>query len=160
MSLRALRRHGFRAVLATGRSLGEVSDRCLAYGRVGGVAEYGGVVYDATRDESEVLLDDAAHSAFDSLRDTLRQTPGVFIDPDYLHMVRAFLVDRRSRRCRLPQVRAEALARSGCADNVRIPQGFLPDGLSRGWGAQGGWSSPPGTTAGRPQRTTACHGRR
>ena len=37
--------HGYQPVLATGRSLDEVRDRCTAYGLAGGVAEYGAFVY-------------------------------------------------------------------------------------------------------------------
>ena len=126
MSLRALRRHGFRAVPASGRSLSEVSERCLAYGLVGGVAEYGGVVYDRARDESEVLVDGAAQAALDSLREVLQQTPDVFIDSDYLHVVRAFLVDRRGRRRGLSPIQAgAALAKSGSTNAVRVIQGFF-----------------------------------
>ncbi|MFJ5880443.1 HAD hydrolase family protein [Kitasatospora cineracea] len=45
LALRALRAHGFRPLLATGRSLPEVQDRCRAYGLTGGVAEYGAVLH-------------------------------------------------------------------------------------------------------------------
>ncbi|MGH2410858.1 MAG: hypothetical protein ACRDGS_10900, partial [Chloroflexota bacterium] len=44
-TLRALALHGYRPILATGRSLGEVRERCAAYQLAGGVAEYGSVVY-------------------------------------------------------------------------------------------------------------------
>ena len=47
--LRALRDHSFRPLLATGRGYGDLVDRCVRYGLLGGVAEYGGVVYDHRR---------------------------------------------------------------------------------------------------------------
>ena len=46
-ALRALRAHGHRVVLATGRSGIDVADRVRAYGLAGGVAEYGAVLVDA-----------------------------------------------------------------------------------------------------------------
>ena len=126
MSLRTLVRHGFRLVLATGRSLSEVRERCMAYGLAGGVAEYGAVVYDRTRGESEVLLDDTARAALFSLRDALRKTPAVFIDPAYVHVVRAFRIDREGRRRGLSQSAAEeALTKVGYTDSVRAIQGFF-----------------------------------
>ncbi|MGW4804585.1 HAD hydrolase family protein [Kitasatospora sp. NPDC004272] len=45
LALRALRAHGFRPLLATGRSLPELQDRCRAYGLAGGVAEHGAVAH-------------------------------------------------------------------------------------------------------------------
>lgn len=134
MSLRTLGRHGFRPVLATGRSLGEVRERCLAYGLAGGVAEYGAVVYDRAWDESEVMVDGVAQAALDSLRDALRQTPDVCIDPGYLHVVRAFRIDRDGRRRGLSRSAAEeALAKASCTDSVRTFQGFYQTGLRSGF---------------------------
>lgn len=52
LALRALSRHGFRPVLATGRSLREVQSRCAAYRLAGGVAEYGAVIYDHIRGQT------------------------------------------------------------------------------------------------------------
>ena len=45
VTLRAVTLHGYRPILATGRSLDEVRERCAAYHLAGGVAEYGAVVY-------------------------------------------------------------------------------------------------------------------
>ncbi|MEU9040145.1 MULTISPECIES: hypothetical protein [unclassified Kitasatospora] len=58
LALRALRAHGYRTVIATGRSAPEVEDRCAAYRLPGGVAEYGAVLVDAAAGTTEVLLDD------------------------------------------------------------------------------------------------------
>lgn len=49
LAVRALASHGFRPVPVTGRpgrSVGEVRERCAILGFVGGVAEYGAVVYE------------------------------------------------------------------------------------------------------------------
>lgn len=126
MSLRALRRHGFRPVLLTGRSLSEVRDRCLAYGIAGGVAEYGAVIFDCATGESEVLIDSAARGALRDLRETLAAMPGVLIDPAYEQVVRAFRVDVRDRRRGLSQAAIdEALVRSGIGHAARVVPGFF-----------------------------------
>ena len=44
LALRALARHGYRAVLVTGRSVEELRERCSAYRLAGGAAEYGAAV--------------------------------------------------------------------------------------------------------------------
>ena len=45
LALRMLRTHGFRAVVATGRSLVDARDRARAFGLVAAVVEYGAAVY-------------------------------------------------------------------------------------------------------------------
>jgi haloacid dehalogenase-like hydrolase len=86
MALRALRAHGYRVLLATGRSLTDVKDRCEAYRLAGGVAEYGAVVYDARADRSRGLVAEADGE----LADRLRALPEVSVDSDYQWCVRAF----------------------------------------------------------------------
>ena len=86
LALRALRAHGYRVLLATGRSLPEVRDRCAAYRLPGGVAEYGAVIYDAASDESTPLPPE--HDG--TLAATIRALPSTDIDPRYRHCVRAF----------------------------------------------------------------------
>ena len=73
LALRALRAHGYRVLLATGRSLPEVRDRCRAYGLSGGVAEYGAVAYDAATGRSAGLV--AEHDG--ALTDLLSAVPSV-----------------------------------------------------------------------------------
>lgn len=87
IALRALLAHGFRAVVATGRSLDEVRERCLAYGLAGGVAEYGSVVYHGGVVEDLVAQID--QEALNRVRARLRTEPGVVVDADYRHIVRA-----------------------------------------------------------------------
>jgi hypothetical protein len=87
LALRALIAHGYRPVLATGRSVPEVRDRCLAFGLAGGVAEYGTAIYcggeptDLRPPESGALLD--------RIRKELSGRPGVRVDLDYHYAVRA-----------------------------------------------------------------------
>jgi hypothetical protein len=63
MALRSLLCHGFRPLLATGRSPAELRDRCLAYGAAGGVAEHGAVTYDRQRDSFSHLIADEKRGA-------------------------------------------------------------------------------------------------
>jgi hydroxymethylpyrimidine pyrophosphatase-like HAD family hydrolase len=137
MALRSLVRHDFRPVLATGRSLAEVRERCLAYGLAGGVAEYGAVVYDRQRDRTHVLLDDEGKRALDRLRAALLHLEGVRLDPDYRHSVRAFRFDSGRRRQLGPQVAERAVAAAAAEGVLRPIHGawqtdFAPIGVDKG----------------------------
>ena len=98
LALRALQRHGYRPVLATGRSLKDVRERCAAYKLPGGVAEYGAVVYNHLDGESLSLLTAHQVSILDRLRTGLKAIPGVELDPDYRNAVRAFRIDEKGQR--------------------------------------------------------------
>lgn len=90
MALRALRVHGYRTLLATGRSLPEVRDRCAAYRLVGGVAEYGAVAIDAGNGSVYDLVTDTDWDEQRKLlRDELAAFPDVRLDPKYRWCVRA-----------------------------------------------------------------------
>ena len=90
-ALRALKRHGYSPVLATGRSLDEVRERCRAYGLVGGVAEYGSALYLTDDDEVVDLVPGGARNHLDRAREALVATPGVTVDPRYQFAIRATL---------------------------------------------------------------------
>ena len=87
LTLRALLAHGYRPVLATGRSVPDVQDRCAAFGLAGGVAEYGcAIVHDG---EPADLRPPQARALLDRIRDDLARLPGVQVDPRYAYAVRA-----------------------------------------------------------------------
>lgn len=110
--LRSLRAHHYRAILASGRSAGEVADRCRAYGLAGGVAEYGAVIFNCASGQIDPLISDDAHADLERLRVALREIGGVHVDPAYRFSVRAFVIER-GRRGPLPaDVSAEALVRA------------------------------------------------
>ena len=90
--LRALDAHGFCTVLATGRSHVELADRCTRYGLAGGVAEYGGIVYDGRSGVSHNLLDDDAFAALAACRERLSGLAGVQLPDQFSASVRAFRV--------------------------------------------------------------------
>lgn len=124
MAVRALLMHGYRPVIATGRSQAESALRCHDYRLAGAVAEYGCAVYDSSRDEQVSLLrpDDVADMR--CLREALGRMKGVHLDPAYTHAVRAFAL-KHGARAAIPDVLAEeALKASGAADRIRVERGW------------------------------------
>lgn len=91
LALRALRAHGYRPLLCSGRSAEEVGERCRIFGLGGGVAEYGAVAVlaGAHRGAEIDLLDAGAQASLDRVRTWLGQQPGVEVDPRYRRIVRA-----------------------------------------------------------------------
>ncbi len=86
--LRALRAHGLRTVLVTGRSLVDARDRCTAFGLAGAVAEYGSVLHDQ-RTGDVVDLRSAEQMAWtDGVRLAALAEPGVVVDPGHRYVVR------------------------------------------------------------------------
>jgi hydroxymethylpyrimidine pyrophosphatase-like HAD family hydrolase len=83
-ALRALRAHGYRVVLATGRSLPEVSDRCTAYLLAGAVAEYGAAAYVTATGETVSLPEATVPGhARTALANTLLDRPNLTLDHRY-----------------------------------------------------------------------------
>jgi hydroxymethylpyrimidine pyrophosphatase-like HAD family hydrolase len=119
-ALQALARHGYRACIATGRSIAEVRDRCRAYGLVGGVAEYGAASYDAGTDRVRDLLSREDHELLAGVRRALSAVPGIEIDPEHTIAVRAYRFDSTGRRRGVdPDVIASVLRAAGSGDGVR-----------------------------------------
>ena len=87
LALRALIAHGYRPVLATGRSLPEVRDRCAVFGLAGGVAEYGAAI--VCDGQQAGLLPPAGRALLESIREELSGRPGVELDTRYRYAVRA-----------------------------------------------------------------------
>lgn len=89
-ALRALRAHDYRVVLATGRSLPEVRDRCSAYRLAGAVAEYGAAAYVAATGETVALPEATVPGhARTALAKALLDRPGLSLDDRYRWCVRA-----------------------------------------------------------------------
>jgi hydroxymethylpyrimidine pyrophosphatase-like HAD family hydrolase len=87
LALRALIAHGYRPVLATGRSVADVRDRCAAFGLVGGVAEYGCAV--VHKGEAIDLRPPRDRALLDQIRHELARCPMVRVDPRQAYAVRA-----------------------------------------------------------------------
>ena len=98
LALRALRAHGYRAVLATGRSVDEVADRCRTFDLAGGVAEYGSAVFDARTGVVTDLLGHEGMAAVASLHEWLGQRADLDVDTGYRRIARVRLVDGRAGR--------------------------------------------------------------
>lgn len=123
-ALQALLAHGFEPVLATGRSLDEVRERCATWGLVGGVAEYGGVVLDARHDVVLDLVPRQDRALLDEVRARLAVTAGVGVVPSYRHSVRAWLRGGRHPRPLPDATVREVLAGvPGAADRLRVVRG-------------------------------------
>jgi hydroxymethylpyrimidine pyrophosphatase-like HAD family hydrolase len=140
LALRALARHGYRPVLATGRSLPEVQDRCIAYRLAGGVAEHGAVVYEHGSCRVRSMLSAADCADMDALRAELARTPGVWLDPRHQHGIRAHCIDSHGRRSGLnPDVIQRVLARTGAAERFTAhvapsQTDFTPAHIDKGTG--------------------------
>jgi phosphoglycolate phosphatase-like HAD superfamily hydrolase len=136
--LRALDAHGYRVVLATGRSHVELEDRCARYGLSGGVAEYGGVVYDHRSGVAHTLLDDGQRAALDGCRAQLSTLTDVELPDQFCASVRAF---RRgpngTRRC-LDDVTIGSVlgaARGALQAHRGVAQvDFVPEGVDKATG--------------------------
>jgi hydroxymethylpyrimidine pyrophosphatase-like HAD family hydrolase len=133
LALRALNRHGYRPVVATGRSLDEVRDRCAAYGLAGGVAEYGAVVYLHDGSNVHSLLEPAELHALERLRAGLSEDDDVHLDPAYRYSVRAFRLDARGQRRALSDERStQALAACGEGRLRRVRGHYQTDFVAAG----------------------------
>jgi hydroxymethylpyrimidine pyrophosphatase-like HAD family hydrolase len=135
LALRGLRAHGYQVLLATGRPVPEVRDRCRAYGLPGGVAEYGAVVYETESDRSTSLVTGLDRCALARL---LSGLPSVTVDPQYQWCLRASRgcgADRTaldSRTVRELAGRPEAVG--FCVVQGETQTDFLPVGVDKATG--------------------------
>jgi hydroxymethylpyrimidine pyrophosphatase-like HAD family hydrolase len=140
VALRRLHRHGFRTLLATGRSLADMVARCNAYGAVGGVAEYGAAIYDAVTGTTELLVSDAQAARLKALRGILHGLIDVELDPAYTGVIRAYKRGRHGARHRLgDEVVGAALAMLPAGQPMTVVHGgqqtdFIPAGIDKGAG--------------------------
>ncbi|HEY3020320.1 MAG TPA: HAD hydrolase family protein [Solirubrobacteraceae bacterium] len=89
LALRALLAHGLRPLLASGRSVSEIAERCDAYGLAGGVAEYGTAIYDARAGEAIALVGADAIAAVGRARACLAARADTEVGADHRWIVRA-----------------------------------------------------------------------
>lgn len=124
LALRALVLHGYRPVLATGRSLDYVRDCCQAYPLAGGAVEYGAVIYSHVTGKVELLLSEEDCRSLDRLRAELSAIESIFIDQSYHYAVRAYQKDANGNRRNLsPDDVSLAIEKSGLDSAVRIIPG-------------------------------------
>jgi len=135
-ALRALRAHGIRPLLATGRSLPELRDRCAAYGLAGGVAEYGAVLHRTASGAVETLLPAGWEGPDAELRRRLGRLPEVTVDPLSRWTVRASVGSDAHRTGLPPDLVRDLLAdRAGTGLDTRydvVPGDRQTDFVPRG----------------------------
>ena len=124
LALRALACHGYRPVIATGRSLGEVQDRCRAYRLAGGVAEYGAAAYDHGSGRTISLLTSSDEAALAELRRVLSEIPNVHCDPTHRHSIRAYRLEESGTAGLDATTTEAALARVEARDQLRAIPAF------------------------------------
>ncbi|HWG25848.1 glycosyltransferase [Actinospica sp.] len=129
LSLRALRAHGYRVLLATGRPIPDVQDRCANYRLAGAVAEYGAAMYNPASGATNLLRPE--HD--DALAAELSARPSTGIDPRYRCCVRAYRHTDHGRRTALdPGTVEDVMTRyQVTAVNGDAQTDLLPNGLDK-----------------------------
>lgn len=89
-ALSLLHTNGISIALSTARSADEVKAYCQAYGLSGGIAEYGSYLWDGVAQRGHVLVHPESLRQLDTLREYLRQLPGVFLDQRHRYSIKAF----------------------------------------------------------------------
>ncbi|HVS44798.1 MAG TPA: HAD hydrolase family protein, partial [Candidatus Dormibacteraeota bacterium] len=124
-ALRALVLHGRRPVLATGRSVDDVRERCRHYRLAGGVAEYGAALVVAASREVVELLGDGDRERLAAVRAAAVRLPGVELDAAYQRSVRAHRRDASGRRRGLtPQQVEQVLSVTAASGPIRAIPGL------------------------------------
>lgn len=110
-AVRALQAVGATPLLCTGRALNEVADRCRLLKLPGGVAEYGGVIWDSSAQIQTLLLTEAQMEKVATLRDAALRA-GFMVDPGRSTSVRVFEASHAGRRGIAPDVLRALLPRT------------------------------------------------
>lgn len=87
LTLRALRLHGYRPLIVTGRSIGEARRRATTFGLCGALAEYGAAGWLAGDAEPTDLRPRSDRRVIERARELLREA-GADLDPRYAHGIR------------------------------------------------------------------------
>ena len=119
-----LHAHGVAVALNSARTLGEVQEYSRAYGCAGGVAEYGGVAWDAVTGRVEVLVTEESCEQIRRLDRALRRIRGVFVDDRYRHSLRAYSYEG-SRTVPLPSALVEGTIADLGLDRLRLHQTYV-----------------------------------
>jgi hydroxymethylpyrimidine pyrophosphatase-like HAD family hydrolase len=138
LALRALTRHGYRPILATARSLGELQERCASYKLAGGIAEHGAVFYDATTATVQSLLSSSQVADLEAVRSALEGIPDSYVDRTYAYVIHAARWDERGKAHALdPQTIRSVLTSANVQDRIvpvsaRSQTDFVPRGIDKG----------------------------
>ena len=139
LAIRSLAAHDYRPILATGRSVDEVRDRCRALGLVAGIAEYGAAFYDLRTDSVRELLSTAQKQDLDRLRSVLVATKDVYVAAGHGRAVRASHMTAGESRP-LPEAMVDSVLNDlGLVGKIRQIKGwaqtdFMVDGIDKAKG--------------------------
>lgn len=114
-----LQANGFAIALNTARSIPELKEYCRAYAFAGGVSEYGAHVWDGVSGRERVLVSDESLEKLECVRRALRQTPGVYINDDYLYSIKAYTYEK-GRSVPLPKIMVQDLLAALGLDDLSI----------------------------------------
>ena len=128
-ALSLLARHGVTVALNTARTLTEVKEYCDAYGFAGGVAEYGGVVWDRVTNRQLCLVDAESMEQMEEAKRALRGIPGIFVNDDYQYSLRAFTY-QEGRTTPLPRLLAQDLLANLKLDRLHAHQTGLDTAIT------------------------------
>jgi hypothetical protein len=120
-AISTLHSHDFALSLNSARSFYELQEYCKAYGFVGGVAEYGSVLWNAVAQRETILVSPTALGQLEKLRATLRRIPGVFLNDRYQYSIRAYTFGSE-RTTPLPTLMIAELIGSLELDRLRFHQ--------------------------------------
>jgi len=118
-----LHAHGFSVMANTARSIAETKAYCQAYGFVGGVADYGGIIWDALSGQERVLVSQESLDQLEVVRSALRKVPGAFLNDDYQYSIRAYTYERNTT-VPLPKLLIHNLLSSLKVDRLRFRQTY------------------------------------
>ncbi len=90
VALAALQSHGYSVIVNTARGITDVLQYCSAYRLPGGIAESGAIFVDAVNQKQISLIEPQAAQQLARCRETMEASPGVFVDPNYRHTIRAY----------------------------------------------------------------------
>ncbi|HEY4025107.1 MAG TPA: hypothetical protein VGO86_01650 [Candidatus Dormibacteraeota bacterium] len=124
-ALRALAVHGQQVFVASGKSLGEVRERCRTFGLAGGIAEHGAVAWDERQRVSTVLLSEEDSLALGELREALLAETDVLVDPRYRHSLSLF------RMATIGRAVADSAVVQAVIDRHRLPGLEVVEGVRR-----------------------------
>lgn len=108
-----LHSHGFAIAINTARTLEEVRQYCRAYGFAGGVAEFGGAIWDAVQGQEHVLVSSESQHEMEQARHAFRRIPGTFQNDNYRYSLKVYTYQGARTVPLAPLVAQDVLAELG-----------------------------------------------
>ena len=124
-----LHAHDVAIAVNTARPLSHVKEYCHAYGLVGGVAEYGSVIWDAVSGRERGLVSAESLDQLDHVREALRQIRGVFLNDGYRYSLCAYTFEQ-GRTVPLPTILVQHAMASLKVDRLNLHQTYLDTAIT------------------------------